>query len=80
MERRRKDEVDRFTVEAIDGSERRFTILVLQTVIEVTTQSGFHEVPGLKELVTTNGYHANDLGNGVFEIPALALKARRLTR
>jgi len=69
-------EIDRFDVSSDDG--REFTIVVYQTFIISHSHDGTTRIPGLKSAETTEGYHANHIGDNTFQIVELDLTVTKI--
>lgn len=63
----RSIEIGRF--QAVSGSGREYTILVMQDMIDASSHDHPHaEIPGKKSLVTSNGFAVNRLDAETFKI------------
>ena len=83
MSRRRQELTDEFDLEAEDG--RVFHVLEYTTILESPCLGTVKAPPvkGLKDLITSEGYHCNcvDADPEVFEIVELhCLRVRRVSR
>lgn len=58
---------------------RRFRVLVMQEMLDVSSQDGDAELPGDLMLRTEDGGAVNDCGDGTFEIVALGIRGRRVS-
>jgi hypothetical protein len=69
---------DEFDAESEDG--QRFHVLVYTTMIDTRTMRDATSPPceGMKEALTTEGYHCNYIDDNTFEIVQLGLQVKRV--